>query len=190
MGLIEGRNWLGCNEVEGAKAMRHMAALAGMMAGLMISVSACAMDSSLMSMDDLFLSIPPEQSITFNFSHAAKMASYCPDNTCEVVRVPAYVSMNQAKYIFAAYLFLYSDYFYLKDWKMRNDVKIVLYKESEKYTDKRDGHDIMEMRCKFLETFRKNNVKIFFVRHDEGFTSRKEIASQIMSDAVCKKKKP
>ena len=172
------------------KIMRHMVASAAIMASLMISICAYAMDSSAMSMDDLFSSIPPENSITFNFSNMSKKISYCPDNTCEVVRVPAYMSVDQAKYISAAYLFFYSDYFYLREWKMRSDVNIVLYTESKKYTNKKDEYNITEMKCKFLQVFKKNNIKIFFVRYDEGFVSRKEITSQVASNTICKQKSP
>lgn len=94
--------------------------------------------------------------------------SYCPDNTCEEISSIKTTSLySLANYL---YLYLYSPYFYLSDWKSQKSTKARAYKiiSQEEINNCKKISSNKFNHCAMLHSKRFENIKVFEVRFDEG----------------------
>lgn len=113
----------------------------------------------------------------YDESEKYKWIEYCPDNTCEVVRVKRGVSSEKLRFIFSGYILFGSKYIYLDEWRRNVNYSEIAKCFPEKIIPQEcksyQGRDFI--KCGISKTINDVDARGFFVRFDEGSTSRVNI---------------
>lgn len=126
----------------------------------------------------------PSAAIKIASAKGFRWAEYCPDETCEVLRVPVSVSADALTGMTLLYFFYVAEYEYLREWRDKGNLREKL----EKFVQLTRTRECDELSSRalaicVLRNFHKKNVmEIFFIRHDEG----KTIVQRIDADAQLK----
>ena len=98
-----------------------------------------------------------------------KSVEFCPDNTCDYLVAGQEISAETLKDFAYLYIFFFSDYFVLDEWRNRKESMAIAKKILSKpdYRDcKKDEDDAA--RCILQKLARTYKIKLYFVRYDEG----------------------
>lgn len=95
--------------------------------------------------------------------------AFCPDNTCDLFVTKHSTSVEALSDFALLYLYFFSDYFVLADWRSedvaRNSVAGVLNKyEGEKCAI---ASEIVMAQCLLRDWARRNAIRLYWVRYDE-----------------------
>lgn len=126
----------------------------------------------------------PAASIKIASARGFRWAEYCPDETCEVLRVPMRVSAEALTEMTLLYFFYVAEYEYLRAWREKDDLREKLEKFLQ-LTRPRECNEVLSRAlaiCVLRNFQKKNAMKILFVRHDEG----KVIVQSVDADAQLK----
>lgn len=98
-----------------------------------------------------------------------KSIEFCPDNTCDYFVAGTEISVETLKDFAYLYIFFFSDYFVLDEWRNRKESMAIAKKILSKpdYRDcKKDEEDAA--CCILRKLARTYKIKLYFVRFDEG----------------------
>lgn len=108
------------------------------------------------------------QSITLNTRK--RTLEFCPDETCHRFVGSADVSITSLKDFAYLYIYFYSDFYILRDWRRRaepqSEAQRVLSKPE--YRNCKLDNQFDSARCVLLGLSRKGSVRLEFIRGDEG----------------------
>ncbi len=95
-------------------------------------------------------------------------ALYCPDNTCDVLVFEEGMGKEEAEKVLWSFLFGFSNYVYLKDWRVTQEKRAVsfLRKSNCKYVNKLEALQ----KCVAKENIKhfEGKYRVEFIRYDEG----------------------
>jgi hypothetical protein len=102
---------------------------------------------------------------------------YCPDNTCdEFVALSSVTSQQLADFAYL-YLFFFSDYLALKEWREGERAKetadLILNERFQNLCPKNVG--VTKARCVLKRILRKNEVRVYAIRYDENAVARRRV---------------
>ena len=135
-------------------------------------------------------SFDPIQEITKSFPNSVKVkqdgkksVEFCPDNTCDFFTASKEMSAEELKDFVYLYLYFFSDYYVLDEWRHRDRpaliVRQILLKAS--YQGCKKNIEEEAARCLLRRLSRKSRIKLYAVRYDENVRSlvRKDISKAI-----------
>lgn len=101
---------------------------------------------------------------------------FCPDNTCETFEARSTVPVSTVADFAYLYLYFFSDYSVLSEWRKRPESLAITKKilESGSYKVCVSDQDIGRARCVLRHLSHDNKIHVFFVRFDEGVRSRRQ----------------
>lgn len=129
-------------------------------------------DSSLDPLKQIQSSFPDAVQIGID---GGRNIEFCPDNTCDFF-VAKNASFEELKDFAFLYLYFFSDYYILKEWRSKKETSVVL-KEiliKLKYKNCRNKIETDSAKCILRQTS-KNRMKLFAVRYDENARKLTEI---------------
>jgi hypothetical protein len=98
------------------------------------------------------------------------LLEFCPDNTCEGLHSSANVPLQDLKDAGYLYIYYFSEYTYLPDWRRHTAVqdaaRHILSKH--KYQACTNESDRQAARCVLLNLSRNGRINLIFVRYDEN----------------------
>jgi hypothetical protein len=118
----------------------------------------------------------PLQELKGSFPDSTKMnvrgeksIEFCPDNTCDYFVAGKEISVETLKDFAYLYVFFFSDYFVLDEWRNRKE-SVAIAKKILSKSDYRDCKKNEEdaARCILRKLAQTYKVKLYFVRYDEG----------------------
>jgi hypothetical protein len=95
---------------------------------------------------------------------------FCPDNTCDFfVRNRAVSDDSMGDFIYL-YLYFFSDYYFLKEWREEKVVAAAIRKLLDKREYEKCGspENVDKARCVERYLSRNNRIKLYSVRYDEN----------------------
>lgn len=99
-----------------------------------------------------------------------RLLEFCPDNTCHGFVASRSVSRATLKDFAYLYIYFFSDYYALPEWRTKESVQStaerVLSKPEYRSCRKENGRE--SARCVLLDLSRTGKIKLLFIRYDEG----------------------
>lgn len=94
---------------------------------------------------------------------------FCPDNTCDLFVAATSVSNQALGDFIYLYLYFFSDYNFLSEWRDRSDATFVAQKiiGDSKYKRCKQSDNVKTARCIALNLSRNSRIQLFSVRYDE-----------------------
>ncbi len=94
---------------------------------------------------------------------------FCPDNTCDLFETKRSTSVEALSDFAFLYLYFFSDYFVLVDWRAedaaRNTASVLLKKYS---ADKcANSSEMVIAQCLLRDWAKRSEIRLYWVRHDE-----------------------
>jgi hypothetical protein len=117
----------------------------------------------------------PLKQITRRFPNSIKIKKqgrqieFCPDNTCDGFAASKKISSTQLKNFAYIYLFYFSGYYDLDEWRTKPANRVVAERllRSPEFTSCKEQNLRDKARCSLLLLNRKG-VRLYGVRYDEG----------------------
>jgi hypothetical protein len=112
-------------------------------------------------------------SSTFPHSIALKqnghLLEFCPDNTCHGFVSSGSVPVAVLKDFAYLYIYFFSEYAYLPDWRNHPEAKDTAQRILAKpgYRKCKAESDLQSARCVLLDLARNGKIKLIFIRYDE-----------------------
>jgi hypothetical protein len=135
----------------------------------------------------------PLQQITKTFpdsiklKNKGKLLEFCPDNTCHGFVASGDVSVTTLKDFAYLYVYFFSDYYALPEWRGRDEAKQaadgVLSKPEYHRCDK--GASRESARCVLLTLSHNGKIKLLFIRYDEG---QRNVVHESIAEQLSEKK--
>jgi hypothetical protein len=102
---------------------------------------------------------------------------YCPDNTCDLLRLSASLKESEARGIALGFFTFYSKYSYLRQWQevaRRDEARL---RELEVLANSNCPHrDTKQLvKCRMRELAAGGKLTVYFVRFDEGTRTEKSL---------------
>jgi hypothetical protein len=123
---------------------------------------------------------------TLDLKQNGRLLEFCPDNTCDGFVSSRDVSVATLKDFAYLYIYFFSDFSYLSEWRTHSVAKDaatrVLYKAA--YRECKSGSDREAARGVLLSLSRGGKIKRIFVRYGEN---RRNVAPEDISKEVSKK---
>lgn len=98
------------------------------------------------------------------------LVSFCPDNTCDIIRISTSVKENDARRLALGYFVFYSRYIYLDEWQQdarsNKEIQAELRYLANRACPPRPGKELV--RCRFEELESTGKLAVLFGRSDEG----------------------
>jgi len=122
------------------------------------------------------VAVDPLQELKGSFPDSIKMnvgggksIEFCPDNTCDYFVAGKNISLETLKDFAYLYVFFFSDYFVLDEWRNRKESMAIAKKILSK-PDYRDCNKEEEdaARCILRKLAQTYKIKLYFVRYDES----------------------
>lgn len=118
-----------------------------------------------------------------------KSIEFCPDNTCDMFVAKKKVSVDVMKDFSYLYIYFFSDYYALEDWRKSKRAFFIADKILKKpdYQLCKNGDQRQMARCLLRYLCKKSQIEVYAVRYDENIrsTEKKNIESVIGSDKNC-----
>jgi len=115
-----------------------------------------------------------------------RLLEFCPDNTCHGFSARANVSVPELKDFAYLYIYFFSDYYALPEWRDKAEVKEtaerVLSKPEHRSCKKEGNRE--SASCVLLDLSRNGRIKLVFIRYDEG---QRNIVRESISKQLSKK---
>src|SRR5713101_5992826 len=95
---------------------------------------------------------------------------FCPDNTCDGFSASHNVPKATLRDFAFLYIYYYSDYYALPEWRAKEEVKHTAERVLSKppYRSCQRGNDSESARCVLLDLSRHAGIRVLFIRYDEG----------------------
>ena len=108
------------------------------------------------------------KSITLN--KAGTVLEFCPDNTCDGFVAPAGTPAVTLKDFAYLYIYFFSGYIYLPEWRNRPEARTTADQVLSKpeYRNCKNDSSLEAARCVLLGLGRKGSVRLISVGYDEG----------------------
>lgn len=102
-----------------------------------------------------------------------KWIEFCPDNTCDGFMAGKNVQFELLKDFAYLYVYFFSDYFVLDEWRNRKEPFLVAKNVLAKGPYQAFKREDLEgaARCLLRELAQKNQIQLYFVRYDEKIRS-------------------
>jgi hypothetical protein len=104
------------------------------------------------------------------YKNHGKLLEFCPDNTCHGFSAHPEVSKATLRDFAFLYIYYFSDYYALPEWRAKEQVKDtadqVLSKPSYRSCRKESGRE--SARCILLNLSSHGRITLLFIRYDEG----------------------
>jgi hypothetical protein len=138
----------------------------------------------------------PVKQITASFpdsielKNKGRLLEFCPDNTCHGFSASANVSVTALKDFAYLYIYFYSDYYALPEWRGKEEVKEAVQRVLSKpeYRQCKNESSREAARCVLLSLSRNGRIKLLFIRYDEG--RRNVVQESISRQLSAKTSKP
>lgn len=148
----------------------HTAAWLIVVLPLMIGYArASSPTQSINAYQELNRSFPGSLHIRMNNLQRTLTLEFCPDNTCDGFVVSHQVSESELVELAYIFIFYFSDYYVLADWRTREGpqqiAKSILAKP--RYERCRVAPDIETARCILRRLDEQGRLKLYAVRYDE-----------------------
>ena len=118
-----------------------------------------------------------------------KSIEFCPDNTCDLFVAKKKVSVDVIKDFSYLYIYFFSDYYALDDWRKSKSATFIADKILKKpnYQLCKNGDQRQKARCLLRYLYKKNQIEVHAVRYDENIRSTEKIniESVISQDNNC-----
>jgi len=128
---------------------------------------------------------------TVELKNNGRLLEFCPDGTCDGFVSSGTVSVATLKDFGYLYVYFFSDYTFLGEWRTSNKAKETADRVLAKpeYRNCRNGNDREAARCVLLDLSRGGGIRLIFVRYDEGqrHVVRRDIRKQLSADNVVPK---
>lgn len=135
----------------------------------------------------------PLRQVTDSFPNSIKLdekrrvLEFCPDNTCHGFVASNQVSIQTLKDFGYLYLYFFSDYVELPEWRKKpeaiNTAQFVLSKPA--YLRCRNQSSFQAARCVLLKLSRNGSIRQIFIRYDEG--KRNVVKEDVVRELLNKK---
>jgi hypothetical protein len=122
------------------------------------------------------LKLDPMKYLTDNFPDTVALKQnghlleFCPDNTCHGFASSANVSVATLKDFAYLYIYYFSEYIYLSDWRghptAKEAAERILSEPEHHYCKSESDRDTA--RCVLLDLSRGGKIKLMFIRYDEN----------------------
>ena len=98
---------------------------------------------------------------------------FCPDNTCDLFTANQKVSMETLEGFAYLFLYFFSDYYVLDEWRTRKESVLVARRILSKapYQVCKIGDEEESARCLLRHLSEKNQIQLYAVRYDENTRS-------------------
>jgi hypothetical protein len=107
---------------------------------------------------------------TIELKNKGKLLEFCPDNTCDGFVAAPPVSVGELKDFAYLYIYFFSDYYVLQDWRNQQEARkaaeAVLSKPEYRGCRGENGREAA--RCVLLDLSRDGRIKLIFIRYDEN----------------------
>lgn len=121
-------------------------------------------------------SVDPLKSLTTSFPKSVRvkqnghLLEFCPDNTCDGFVSSIGVPVAELKEFAYLYIFYFSDFIYLQDWRRQPEPKKVAEQilSNPAYDKCKNLTKVETARCLLLDRSRGGRIKLIFVRYDEN----------------------
>ena len=120
--------------------------------------------------------IDPLQEIAKNFPDSIRVEKdgtstieFCPDNTCDAFVAKKQNSAESLKDFVYLYVFFYSDYYVLENWRNKETAKAIVKKTLSKpqYQSCNKASEEDAAQCILIQLSRREQIKLMAVRYDE-----------------------
>lgn len=114
------------------------------------------------------------------------MVSFCPDNTCNIIRAPGSTPANAIGDFSALYLYYVSGYIYLKSF-YNTDAKPYIPSILERNSARCQGMaEFSQAACVLNSLAKKHSIRIAFSRLDEGGAdeTKLDVADELKEDHI------
>lgn len=120
--------------------------------------------------------IDPLQEISKNFPNSVRIkkdgistVEFCPDNTCDAFIAKKQNSSESLKDFIYLYIFFYSDYYVLDNWRSKETAKAIVKQTLSKpqYQSCNKTSEENTAQCILIQLSRREQIKLMAVRYDE-----------------------
>ncbi len=122
------------------------------------------------------------------YRNHGRVLEFCPDNTCHGFSALSDVPSANLKDFAFLYVYYYSDYFALPEWRTKEEVKLTAERILEKpsYRSCKRENDRKSARCILLNLGAEGKIKLLFIRYDEGKRNvvQEDIREQVSEKAL------
>src|SRR5580704_2636293 len=107
---------------------------------------------------------------TIRVKNKGRLLEFCPDGTCDGFVVGGTMSVATLKDFAYLYVYFFSDYTFLDEWRSKKEAKETADRVLSKpeYHNCRNEIEREAARCVLQELTSKGKVELIFVRYDEG----------------------
>ena len=103
--------------------------------------------------------------------HAGNRLSleFCPDNTCDLFLTTRSTSAEALSDFAYLYLYFFSDYFVLSDWRAEDAARRTAATVLNRYRGEKcaNGSEAVVAQCVLRDWARRNAIRLYWVRYDE-----------------------
>lgn len=94
---------------------------------------------------------------------------FCPDNTCDLFLTKRSTSADALSDFAFLYLYFFSDYFVLAEWRAEDAARNNAVKVLEKYKGEKcaNSSEIIMAQCLLRDWARRSAISLYWVRYDE-----------------------
>jgi len=126
---------------------------------------------------------------TVQFKQNGHLLEFCPDNTCDGFVSSKVVPVATIKDFAYLYIYFFSEYTYLSDWRSHADAKDAVARLLSKpqYRGCRNENNREAARCVLLDLSRGGRIKLIFVRYDEN---RRNVVPEDIAKELSKERNP
>jgi hypothetical protein len=95
--------------------------------------------------------------------------AFCPDNTCDLFITKRSTSVDVLGDFALLYLYFFSDYFVLADWRTEGAARNTVSEVLKKYERKKcaNASEIVMAQCLLRDWSKRYSIRLYWVRYDE-----------------------
>lgn len=114
------------------------------------------------------------------------LLEFCPDNTCNGFSSALSVSAVTLKDFAYLYIYYFSEYIYLSDWRSHTEAKEAAQRvlSEPKYRDCKAKNQHETAKCVLLDLSRHGEIKLMFIRYDEN---RRSVVPEDIPEELARK---
>jgi hypothetical protein len=107
---------------------------------------------------------------TVEVKNKGHLLEFCPDGTCDGFVTTGNMSVPTLKDFAYLYIYFFSDYTFLDEWRSKEDAKNTAEHilSKPKYRSCKNENSREAARCVLRDLSKGGRVKLIFVRYDEG----------------------
>jgi hypothetical protein len=107
---------------------------------------------------------------TVGIKNKGRLLEFCPDGTCDGFVTSGNVSVPTLKNFAYLYVYFFSDYTFLGEWRSKEEAKNTaeLILSKPEYSNCKNENSREAARCVLRDLSKAGRIKLIFVRYDEG----------------------